>query len=413
MKNLNVIAAILLVIFFALTSCQKENMADLPQASIATEMNTERNLPAGGIHIVNELVQTEATARVINEKASSRSRTVTGIECGTVYDGCTQNQGNSLTANQYPSCIRELGATFSGEDQIFYLVVPSTPEAIMTYDISLTGMSQDLDLFLLALDANGRISECKAISINGYDEDEHITVTGLNPGAYVVMVDAYKAGITSHFQLAINCSAVSANPPSVSSMDQVSRITTTQTSFNNLSGYWFDEMEPPHFATPYAEVARTESSITIERKVVVQNTETTTSVQFDLATNQATITETTKVSSSNGTTLASSIRLDQIVNVEYNEDQAAVGYSSIEFAEIGGTAGIGAFVQETDSKWLEYAFASNAEHHFVETSRNATSIILRDNGRGVTIRLDFSTYKVVYSDDAGTSFDLYDIIDMD
>ena len=325
MRNLNIILATILFAAFTLTSCQKEQITDLQDTTVSA--TNERGIPAEGIHIVNEAVQTAAPADLFTQRSTSRSRTITTIDCGTNYNGYTRGEGNSLSANNYPSCIRDLNASFNGEDQIFYLVVPSTPEAIVTYDIELTGMSQDLDLFLLALDANGYISNCKAISINAYATDEKISVTGLAPGAYAVVVDAYASGIASHFNLAVYCSAVSANPPTTGGVlipdnapsISIDRITTTQTTFVNILGQWYDEMEPPHFAVAFEEVATASNNIiAIERTQVEGNTETTRTLEFDLSNNQVTITEITKVSSSIGISATSSISLDRIVNVEYD-----------------------------------------------------------------------------------------------
>ena len=318
MRNLNVIAAIILFAFFALTSCQKESMADLHSDTLTATTNNERGLPKNGIHIVNEDVHTQATAQSIQQQATSRSRTITPIDCGTAYDGCTIGQGNSIQGNMYPSCISDLGADFKGEDQIFYLVVPETPEAIVTYEISLTGMTVDMDLFLLALDRNGYISECKAISINSYNKEEMITVSGLTPGAYAVIVDGYMAGMVGHFTLTVNCSAVSANPPSIG---------------NNVS---------------------------------------------------------------------------HLTAIEIGEKD--------EF----GASLLGSFNKRDATTWKEYGTLlphfpldsdmNPARFVFEEVAQDEWSIYLRDDSRGVNIQLDLHRNKVVYSDDNGNAFDLYDIL---
>ncbi len=319
MRNLNIILVTILFAAFTFTSCEKESITELQDSTTTVAATNERGIPAAGIHIVNEAVQTQATAKTISQRASSRSRTVTAIDCGTDYDGCTKGQGSSLNINNYPSCIRDLNASFNGEDQLFYLVVPSTPEAIVTYEIELTGMSQDLDLFLLALDANGYIADCKAISINAGATDEKISVTGLAPGAYAVVVDAYKGGIVSHFNLAVYCSAVSANPPTI-----------TETAASQV-----------------------------------------TSVQFGI------------------------------------KDE-------------NGSASLGQFTKREGTTWNEYGVIiphfpldsdfNPAIYTFQEVAQDDWSIYLRDDSRGVNIQLDLHRWKVVYSDDQGNAFDLYDIL---
>lgn len=413
MKNLNVIFAAIIFALFALTSCEKDGLQELNQTTttaVSTEANTDRNLPAEGINMIFENIRTQASAATFKESAQGRNRGYKEIGCGMDYDGCTKGQGNSLDYRIYPDNVDALGAPFDGEDEYFFFKVEATPEAIMTYDIVLSEMAVDLDLFVFALNSHYQIIDTKGMSVNGGAKDEKLTLTDLNPGLYIVAVDAYKKGISGHYNLTMNCSAVSANPPSASITDNVTGITTTEASFVKILDQWIDGLEPPHFAVPYVEVAKDETSITIERTLVDGTMETTQTFEFDLVNNTVTITET----STHGVTIASSIRLDQIVSVTYDGAQpaAAVDYSNIEFAALGSTDGIGAFVQETDIKWYEYSFNSDVQHNFEQVAKDAMSISLRDEGRGVNIRLDFATMKVRYSDDNGTAFDLYEIIDM-
>lgn len=51
----------------------------------------------------------------------------------------------------------------------------------------------------------------------------------------------------------------------------------------------------------------------------------------------------------------------------------------------------------------------STEHNFVEVARDEWSVYLRDDSRGVNIQLDMHRKMVVYSDDTGNNFDLYEI----
>jgi len=57
-------------------------------------------------------------------------------------------------------------------------------------------------------------------------------------------------------------------------------------------------------------------------------------------------------------------------------------------------------------------FGENTENdfYFIKVGSDEWSIYLRDESRGVNIQLDMYRKKVVYSDDNGNAFDLYDII---
>lgn len=67
----------------------------------------------------------------------------------------------------------------------------------------------------------------------------------------------------------------------------------------------------------------------------------------------------------------------------------------------------GAFVQLSGRNWVENG--ATASGSFMEVNRDEWSVYLRDDSRGVNIQLDLYRNKVVYSDDNGGRFDLYDI----
>lgn len=68
----------------------------------------------------------------------------------------------------------------------------------------------------------------------------------------------------------------------------------------------------------------------------------------------------------------------------------------------------GMFVQTGGKRWQERG-NDGGSFSFVEQGRDAWSVYLRDNSRGVNIQLDLHRKVIVYSDDKGQRFDLYQI----
>lgn len=215
MKNVNVIFAAILFALFTLTSCEKEGMTELTNASPNMEITTERNIPDGGINIVNKDAVTMATKATLTEQATARSRDIKWVDAkGAHFHDSTVGEGNSLDRAYYPSCADQTGESFAGDDRIYYLEIDRDMAGNhITHHISITDLSDDLDLFLFALDRYGYIADCKGISITeGYD-DESIEVSGLNEGAYIVVVDGYDRGVAGSYNFTKSYSAVSPNPP--------------------------------------------------------------------------------------------------------------------------------------------------------------------------------------------------------
>lgn len=68
----------------------------------------------------------------------------------------------------------------------------------------------------------------------------------------------------------------------------------------------------------------------------------------------------------------------------------------------------GKFVRTGGRNWQERG-NDGARFNFVEQGRDQWSVYLRDQGRGVTIQLDLHRKMIIYSDDSGKRFDLYQI----
>lgn len=70
----------------------------------------------------------------------------------------------------------------------------------------------------------------------------------------------------------------------------------------------------------------------------------------------------------------------------------------------------GRFFNDGGGNWRELG-NNGASFNFRETQRDDWSVYLRDDSRGVNLQLDLHRKEVIYSDDGGRKFVLYQIID--
>ena len=401
MSNLKLNFAAIIFAIFTLTSCQKDNLSDLQMtaktAPTTTISNSDRDVPAGGIHLVNEAVKTQASKAVYEKQAQSRSKALYGVECGTTFTTTTEGQGNSLDASRYPDCVASVGDPFDGADMIFHFVVEETPEMIMQHDISIKDLGADLDLFVFSLDRFGFINECKAVSITiGYD-DETVSMQDLAPGCYVIMVDGYAADVAGEFTFEMACSAVSANPPSITvtgiNMAEVGQNNVTTGTFRQMNATDWKEFGVDGAEFDFVEMNRDEWSVYLRdesRGVTIQLDVNRAKVVYsdDEGNNFDLYDIYTSSDKMNG-------RLTKIVTFQ-NADGIVGHYTNYDAANLA---------------WIETSENPEGNNfEFTEINRDDWSVYLRDAGRGVTIKLDLHRAKVVYSEDNGNSFDLYDII---
>lgn len=402
MTNFKLNFAAIIFAIFALTSCQKDGMNELQTTAttaVSTAANTDRNLPTEGINMVFDNVRTQASAAKFEQSAQSRNKGYKKIGCGFDYDGCTKGQGNSLDLRHYPDNIDALGAPFDGEDEYFFFEVASTPEAIMTYDIVLSNMTVDLDLFVFALNSNYQITATKGMSINGGASDEKLTLTDLNPGLYIVAVDAYISSIKGHYNLTMECSAVSANPPSVSligiNMAEVGFDNQKTGAYRQLSATDWKEIGVDGAEFNFVEVARDEWSVYLRDDARGVN------IQLDI--------HRMKVVYSDDA--GNAFDLYDI----YKSDDKMNGFLATAITFQTGDGIIGNYTNyDLEGKaWRETAENPDSNtFEFTEVVRYEWSVYLRDDARGVNILLDLYRSMVVYSDDAGNTFDLYEITEV-
>lgn len=284
MKNLNLnFAAFILIAFFTFTSCEKEGIQEMT-AETTTQVSV-RNLPTEGINVVFDDVQTEATAATYNESATSRNRGYKTIGCGFDYDGCTINQGNSLDIRHYPNQIDALGAQFDGQDEYFVWEVEATPGMKMFYDLDLTHMQVDLDLFVFALDSGNRLSAVKGMSINSGSANERLSLSDLRPGIYIVVVDAYHRNIAGHYNLTMECSALPNEEPGAPSLTNATNIKFEGGEIHKFSGTfsngWTLSFDNTEDVMSFEEVSATPTELVIQNVIIEGNQRITQTITFD------------------------------------------------------------------------------------------------------------------------------------
>ena len=399
MTNLKLNFAAIIFAIFALTSCQKDNLSELTttaKTATITINDSDRNVPIAGVHIVNDAVKTQASKAIYEQQAQSRSKALYGVECGTTFTTTTEGQGNSLDASRYPDCVASIGDPFDGEDMIFHFVVEETPEMIVQHDITIKDLGADLDLFVFSLDRFGFINECKAVSITiGYD-DEMVSMQDLAPGCYVIMVDGYATGVAGEFTFEMNCTAVSANPPSIAEI-AVNKVSVGYDGkvtgvFQQLTATDWKETGVDSATFDFIETARDEWNIYLRDESRGVN------IQLDLNRKMVVYSD----------DAGNNFDLYEIMD----SSDKMNGYlaESITFQTTEGFIGHYTNYDAANLAWIETSNNPDGNNfEFTEIARDEWSVYLRDDARGVNIQLDLHRMMVVYGDDNGNGFDLYEI----
>jgi len=164
------------------------------------------------IHEVNESAETFdlSGAQVPSDNARSSHACRIGCSTGIVYDN-NKGGGNNIHSKNM-KCQGNNADKFDGEDKFYYFKAESGEgiEGKRRYTVTLSDLNADLDLFVYTLDSKGYVRECKGVSITiGDTEAEHIELTGLNEGYYLVVVDAWMTGVNSSYALEMTCDIVS------------------------------------------------------------------------------------------------------------------------------------------------------------------------------------------------------------
>ncbi len=291
MTTLRNIAIALIAATFVFTSCQKENINELATPETTTTAQSQRDLPAEGIHIVNTDVKTQATMEGLNEQATSRARAFYSIECGSRYRADTRDEGNSANAYHYPDCVTDaVGDDYEGNDMFFILDGPAgyIPDIETTHTITISKLTADLDLFLFAIDNHKRITGCVAVSITPGLTNEQIVVKDLAPGAYLVVVDGYAHGVGGSYKITVDCKEKQTYTPgpsgySISSVKYGSERTPAYLhKYAGTHGNGWTLTDKHGRSTNYKEKEVTQSSVTMERTTVNGNETTVRNIKVNL-----------------------------------------------------------------------------------------------------------------------------------
>lgn len=122
------------------------------------------------------------------------------ISCNDTVTGNNIESGNNFNSDIYQACLNT-SSPYDGNDQIYELNVPAGSEQL---DITLSGLSTNLDLFVLDCSGTAR---CIAQSTNSNFADESISLPNPTGGTYYIIIDAAQAGQISGYTLAVNCCA--------------------------------------------------------------------------------------------------------------------------------------------------------------------------------------------------------------
>lgn len=209
MRNLKVVFALVIAAIFMLTSCQKDQMKDVQASEKSTitangDYLSGEELPAIESYSkeeIGQIRQNQITSfpketklgtmkfTANNNTASSRSRTITAIDCGDTKSGTTRGETNTVDM-------------YGGADKVYLLELDRAGEV----DFELSQLRSDLDLFVAEVveDNYGRklIGDYLKSSTNGGNEQEVFTID-LEAGAYFIIVETYEFG--SDFQLSVEC----------------------------------------------------------------------------------------------------------------------------------------------------------------------------------------------------------------
>lgn len=188
------------VILGGIASCQKEvPVEEITAAQQPEEIPHLLQLPAPPAY--KSTTDERAKIRLESAIASTSKRAkislpATPISCSDFFHtGNTANENNDAIFDDFV-------ADYSGNDILYSFV--HNGNVSYNYIIDLYGLSADLDIFLLKLDAQtDEILEVLAVSDAAGSAGERI-IAELPLGKYGILIDAYQAGISSSYKLALN-----------------------------------------------------------------------------------------------------------------------------------------------------------------------------------------------------------------
>lgn len=207
----------LIISVFLFSSCQKDKIENTFEPDILAQETNEPSISEEkAISLIKANEGEEAkklkTSGFMDAREALKERTSNArnpevlvspsnrIYCGSSIRGDNFGGSNQLNGSFYQrGCLADY-YSFSAPDNIYYLDVNQT----QTYTFRLTGLADDLDLFIFST-FNGYINNCMGYSPNSGISSETITIT-LYPGNYAVVVDGWISSARSNYTLSANCS---------------------------------------------------------------------------------------------------------------------------------------------------------------------------------------------------------------
>ncbi len=137
---------------------------------------------------------------VANSQTANNCNTVANLNCGQTINSSTAGGVNDFTIADF-NC-HSSGNLFNAEDKVYKI----TPAVTGNYEIKLTGLSKDLDLFLLRSSCTNGL--CIGKSTLPDNNNEKITANLKDDSTYYLVVDGYAASQVGSFTLSLTCPEV-------------------------------------------------------------------------------------------------------------------------------------------------------------------------------------------------------------
>ena len=170
-----------------------------------SEYVTMPNLAAGTYWIVVDARNSAIGSYVLGVNCGNTANSCANpinVQCGTPYAGSNSGGGSNYTMYKVGS---NVSAGMTGPEIVHRLVLTSTSAVT----INLTGLSADLDLYLLSsCDPNNGL----AVSERSNNQSEQIVAPNLTAGTYYIVVDGWNNSV-SNYNLSVTCSGSSGCEP--------------------------------------------------------------------------------------------------------------------------------------------------------------------------------------------------------
>ena len=128
---------------------------------------------------------------------ANNCNTVANLGCGQSINSTTVGGGNDFMIADF-NC-HSSANQFNAEDKVYKI----SPTVTGTYEIRLTGLSKDLDIFLLRSSCSDGI--CIGKSTLSDNNSEKITANLKDDSTYYLVVDGYNATQAGNFTLNLTC----------------------------------------------------------------------------------------------------------------------------------------------------------------------------------------------------------------